>query len=113
MLMIVHQKDFFIEYYTKMLKMLYRLRLVKVKRNIIEESCIQNFFCQEAESDKNFNKLDNLIFINKVIPSELLSVITAPDRFELLQMIAVKNGMDEIPYFYSGLEEKKKVNNKL
>lgn len=68
---------------------------------------IQNFFCQEAESDENSNKLDNLIFINKVIPPEMLSVITVPDRFELLQMVAMKNGMSEIPYFYSGLEEKK------
>lgn len=70
---------------------------------------IQNFFCQEKESDKNMNKLDNLIFINKVIPTELLSTITMPDRFDLLQMIAMKNGMSEISYFYSGLEENNKL----
>ena len=80
--------------------------------NFIVEKCkdennvfhIQNFFCQESESDKNENKLDNLIFINKIISPELLSTITVPDRFDLLQIIALKNGMSEIPYFYSGFE---------
>lgn len=82
--------------------------------NFIIEKCkdengvfhIENFFCQESESDKNLNKLDNLIFINKIIPPELLSTIKVPDRFDLLQIIAKKNGMSEIPYFYSGFENK-------
>ena len=86
-------------------------------KNFIIEKCkdennnfkIQNFFCQESESDKNSNKLDNLIFINKIISPELLNAITVPDRFDLLQMIAIKNGMSEIPYFYSGFEEEKNI----
>ena len=77
----------------------------------IQTNCgYKDFFTSEIGSNSNTNNMDNLVMINTVIPPEKLRFLRVPDRFDLIQLIALNKGLqrgEKIDYFtFNKVEEK-------
>ncbi len=68
------------------------------------------FFTSRTGSNSNTNNMDNLVMINTIIPPEKLKFLSVPDRYDLLQLIALNKGLqqgEKIDYFtFDRIEEK-------
>lgn len=61
-----------------------------------------NFFTSDTGSNQNSNNMDNLVMINTIIPPEKLSFLRVPDRYDLIQLIAINKGLqngEKLDYF--------------
>lgn len=67
-----------------------RMRIIDPMKYFYESSNIFGFFTQYVKD--NNNKLDNMIMYNNKIPYKNLDILSVPDRYDLIQMIA-KNKM--------------------
>lgn len=79
----------------------------------IERNCgFGNFFTTTVGSNSNTNNMDNLVMINTIIPPEKLKFLKVPDRYDLIQLIALSKGLqqgEKIDYFsFEKVENKEK-----
>ena len=79
----------------------------------IEDNCrYGNFFTTRVGSNSNTNNMDNLVMINTIIPPEKLRFLKVPDRYDLIQLIALCKGLqqgEKIDYFsFDRVENKEK-----
>ena len=74
-----------------------------IAMNIINPS---DFFTKESSIFPDLNHLDNLFMKNTIIPPEDIGIIQIPDHYDLIQLIAKKNGLKQGQYidYYNGSE---------
>lgn len=62
----------------------------------IQSNCrYGNFFTSQTSSNSNTNNMDNLVMVNIVIPPEKLKFLKVPDRYDLIQLIALNKGLQQ------------------
>lgn len=83
---------------------------INLEDHIQANSGYIDFFTSRIGSNSNSNDMDNLVMINTVVPPEKLRFLRVPDRFDLIQLIALNKGLqqgEKIDYFtFDRVEEK-------
>ena len=83
---------------------------INLEDHIKANSGYVDFFTSTIGSNSNSNNMDNLVMINTVVPPEKLRFLRVPDRFDLIQLIALNKGLqqgEKIDYFtFDRVEEK-------
>lgn len=83
---------------------------INLEDHIKANSGYVDFFTSKIGSNSNTNNMDNLVMINTVVPPEKLRILRVPDRFDLIQLIALNKGLqkgEKIDYFtFDRVEEK-------
>ena len=83
---------------------------INLEDHIQANSGYIDFFTSRIGSNSNSNDMDNLVMINTVVPPEKLRFLRVPDRFDLIQLIALNKGLQQgerIDYFtFDRVEEK-------
>lgn len=69
----------------------------------IQTNCgYSSFFTSRLGSNSNTNNMDNLVMVDTVIPPEKLKFLRVPDRYDLIQLIALNKGLqqgEKLDYF--------------
>ena len=69
----------------------------------IQTNCgYSSFFTSRLGSNSNSNNMDNLVMVDTVIPPEKLKFLRVPDRYDLIQLIALNKGLqqgEKLDYF--------------
>lgn len=69
-----------------------------------------NFFTSQIGSNSNTNNMDNLVMSDTVISPEKLKFLRVPDRYDLIQLIALNKGLqqgEKLDYFTLDRVERK------
>lgn len=74
---------------------------------------IGNFFTSRTGSNSNTNNMDNFVMVNTIIPPKKLKFLKVPDRYDLIQLIALNKNLqqgEKIDYFtFEKIEEKENI----
>lgn len=80
----------------------------------IQNNCsMGNFFTSHIGSNSNPNNMDNLVMINTILSPEKLRLLKVPDRYDLIQLIALNKNLqqgEKIDFFtFKKVEEKENI----
>jgi len=79
-------------------------------RKHIEENCYSGFFTSNTGSNSNPNNMDNFVMVNTVLNLEYLTFLKVPDRYDLIQLVALNKNIQQgemIDYF--SFDKRKKL----
>ena len=75
---------------------------INVDKHIQTNCGYSSFFTSRLGSNSNTNNMDNLVMVDTVIPPEKLKFLRVPDRYDLIQLIALNKGLqqgEKLDYF--------------
>lgn len=64
-------------------------------KKYIQENCSSGFFTSHTGSNSNPNNMDNFVMINTVISPKDLTFFKVPDRYDLIQLIALNKNIHQ------------------